>query len=107
MIEARSSATPEALEAALTPGQISALKLAKLGDLHPQSAKTWTHLDATVTYARSDRFRERPIKIKSATTVTVERLQELGFLESADRSPGTEAPQKITMAGKLWLLKHK
>lgn len=107
MNQAPNSATSEALLVALTPGQTSALKLAKLGDLHPQNAKTWTHLDATVTYARSDRFKERPIKVKTATTATVERLQELGLLESVDGTSGTTAPQKITMAGKLWLLKHK
>ncbi len=107
MNEVPTSASPEALVVALTPSQTSALKLAKLGDLHPQNTKTWTHMDATVTYARSDRFKERPIKVKSATTATVERLQELGLLASVDGSSGTEAPQKITMAGKLWLLKHK
>lgn len=92
----------------LTPSHIRALKLAKDGDLHSQDGKSWTHLNATITYARSDRFKERPIKVKSVTTATVERLTELDLLRTLDRSDGAaHSPHGITMAGKLWLLKHK
>lgn len=36
----------------LTPSKIAGLKLAHQGDLYPQSAKKWTHQNATVTYAK-------------------------------------------------------
>lgn len=92
----------------LTPTQIRGLKLAKDGDLFPQEANRWTHLNATVTYARTDRFKERPRKVKFLTTTTVDELREYGLLRSLDPEVGTEAPAHgITMAGKMWLLKHK
>jgi len=84
------------------------LKLAKDGDLHPQDGNKWTHLDATVTYARSDRFKERPLKVKSVTTATLGQLRDYGFLRSLDSGAGAaEGPHEITMAGKMWLLKNK
>ena len=97
-----------ALELALTPTQIRGLKLAKDGDLHPQDGKRWTHLNATITFAKSDRFKERPIKIKFVTTATVDELREGGLIKAIDAEVGPEtSPHQITMAGKLWLLKHK
>jgi len=92
----------------LTPSQAKALKLAKDGDLYSQDGKVWTHLNAEVTYAKSDLFKERPIKVKSATTATLGRLAELGLLHTLDRSNGAaHSPHGITMAGKLWLMKQK
>jgi hypothetical protein len=94
--------------AELTPSQIKGLKLAKDGDLHPQDGNRWTHLGATVTYAKSDRFKERPLKVKFATTATLSQLRDLGFMQSLDPDLGaTETPHGITMAGKMWLLKNK
>lgn len=92
----------------LTPTQIRGLKLAKDGDLFAQDGNKWTHLNATVTYARTDRFKERPIKVKFLTTTTLNELRDYGFLQSldADANPETSA-QGITMAGKMWLLKNK
>jgi len=92
----------------LTPTQIRGLKLAKEGDLFPQPAKKWTHLNAGVTYAKTDRFQERPQKAKFLTTTTLEELKELKFLarrnvvddESSDA-------HEITMAGKIWLMTNK
>jgi hypothetical protein len=102
------STTAEALNVELTPTQIRGLKLAKEGDLYPQDGKKWTHLDATVTYARSDRFKERPIKIKFATTATLDHLREQGLLRPLNPDAGTdESAHGITMAGKMWLLKNK
>ncbi|RWX76148.1 hypothetical protein EPK99_20130 [Neorhizobium lilium] len=92
----------------LTPTQIRGLKLAKDGDLFPQEAKRWTHLNATATYARTDRFKERPQKIKFLTTTTVNELRELGLIQSLNPDlPPEEASHGITMAGKIWLLKNK
>lgn len=48
----------------LTPTQIRGLKLAKDGKLFPLPPKKWTHLNAVVTYAKTDRFKERPQKVK-------------------------------------------
>jgi thioredoxin reductase len=92
----------------LTPTQIRGLKLAKDGNLFPQAAKKWTHLNAEVTYAKSDRFRERPQKIKFVTTTTLEELKGLGLLERCklEDQPDVEA-HEITMAGKIWLLRNK
>ena len=92
----------------LTPTQIRGLKLAKDGKLFPQAAKKWTHLNAVVTYAKSDRFQERPQKIKFVTTTTLEELKGMGFLERAviEDQPDVEA-HEITMAGKIWLLRNK
>lgn len=92
----------------LTPTQVRGLKLAKDGDLHPQEGKKWTHLDAVETYARTDRFKERPLKVKFATTGTVTQLRDYGLLQvlTADVD-ADETPHGITMAGKIWLLKHK
>lgn len=103
------ASTPANLTVELTPTQVRCLKLAKDGDLHPQEdGKKWTHLNATVTYSKSDRFKERPQKIKFATTVTVEQLREHGHLRVLDaEGNAAETPHAITMAGKIWLLKHK
>lgn len=101
-----------ALTAVLTPTQIRGLKLAKDGDLHFQGANKWTHDGATITFAKSDRFKERPLKIKSITTATVNELRNHGLLRiiETEDAAGTEeasAPHEITMAGKIWLLKNK
>lgn len=96
------------VEVTLTPTQVRGLKLAKEGDLFPQDAKKWTHLNATVTYARTDRFKERPQKIKFLTTTTIEELRGFGLLSCLN--PDVAADQSahgITMAGKMWLLKNK
>jgi hypothetical protein len=92
----------------LTPTQIRGLKLAMDGDVFPAEAKKWTHLNAVVTYAKTDRFRERPQKIKFLTTTTLVELRELGFLQPIDGSAAAdESGHGITMAGKIWLLKNK
>jgi hypothetical protein len=101
-------ANSRAIVASLTPSQVQALKLARSGDLHSADGGSWTHLNAVVTYARADRLEERPIKVKSVTTTTVERLTELDLLRNLDGTDGeAHSPRTITMAGKLWLLKHK
>ncbi|BCH52651.1 hypothetical protein GOZ78_17970 [Agrobacterium vitis] len=92
----------------LTPTQIRGLKLAKDGDLYPQPLKKWTHLNAEVTYSRTDRFKERPQKIKFLTTTTVTELTDLGLLERCNTAEEAEQDsRRITMAGKMWLLKTK
>lgn len=92
----------------LTPTQIRGLKLAKDGALFPQAAKKWTHQNAEITYAKSDRFKERPQKIKFMTTTTLEELRELGLLERSHTDDLPEKdPHEITMAGKIWLLRNK
>jgi len=92
----------------LTPAQIRGLKLAKEGDLFPREGDRWTHLDASVTYAKNDRFRERPQKIKFLTSSTLATLREFGLLRSLDPDGKTqEAAHGITLAGKMWLLKNK
>ncbi|NLS01049.1 hypothetical protein HGP17_29815 [Rhizobium sp. P38BS-XIX] len=92
----------------LAPSQISGLKLAQQGDLHPQSPKKWTHLNATVTYAKNDRWKERPQKIKSVSDKTLKELSELGFLERLHLNDDAASDAyAITMAGKIWLLKNK
>ncbi|MBD8553992.1 hypothetical protein IFT84_05590 [Rhizobium sp. CFBP 8762] len=91
----------------LTPTQIRGLKLAKEGTLHPQPAKKWTHLNATITYAKSDRFQERPQKVKFLTTTTLTELKEMGLLQESATNEGDEQVHEITMAGKMWLLKNK
>lgn len=102
------STTPTSLTAELAPIQIRSLKLAKDGDLYPQNGGRWTHLNADVTYKKSDRFKERPIKVKFASMATVKQLRDFGLLQvlNADVDPEASA-HGITMAGKLWLLKHK
>ena len=103
-----STTNTAALTVELTPTQVRGLKLAKDGDLHPQEAKKWTHLNATETYARNDRFKERPLKVKFATTGTVTQLRDFGLLQAVDTAAeADETPHAITMAGKIWLLKHK
>ncbi|MBB6305102.1 hypothetical protein GGE67_005766 [Rhizobium leucaenae] len=105
---ARTSPKTAALMVTLTPPQIRGLKLARDGDLYLQESKKWTHLNATITFAKADRFQERPIKIKFATTATVGELRTSGLLKTLD--PGADpdiSPHGITMAGKMWLLKHK
>ena len=105
---AKISPNTAALAATLTPTQIRGLKLAKDGDLYPQDGKKWTHLNATVTFARADRFKERPIKIKSLTTATLEELRNHGLLQALNTEVAPEeSAHGITMAGKMWLLKHK
>ncbi|NKN39460.1 hypothetical protein HFC70_24235 [Agrobacterium sp. a22-2] len=92
----------------LTPTQIRGLKLANDGDLFPQPAKRWTHENAGITYARTDRFKERPQKVKFLTNTTVDELRALGFLQRRNVSDVLEEdPHEITMAGKIWLLKNK
>lgn len=92
----------------LTPTQIRGLKLAKDGDLVLQEKNRWTHLDAQPTYAPSDRFKERPRAVKSSTTATVNQLREYGLLKEVNPDVATdESAHAITMAGKMWLLKHK
>jgi len=93
----------------LTPIQVRGLKLAKDGDvfLH-QDRKRWTHLDATETYAKTDRFKERPQKVKFMKTSTLNELAEFGLLKKLDPEAQTEeSAHAITMAGKMWLLKNK
>lgn len=107
-IKDMTSTSTASLTVELTPTQIRGLKLAKDGDLHPQEGNRWTHLDATVTYARTDRFKERPLKVKFATTATLVQLRDYGLVKGLDEDAGnTECPHGITMAGKMWLLKHK
>jgi len=92
----------------LTPTQIRGLKLAKDGDVYPQDGKKWTHLNAEVTYARNDRFKERPQKIKFMTTTTLGELREHGFLKPLNPDVDlNESAHGITMAGKIQLLKIK
>ncbi|THF50244.1 hypothetical protein [Allorhizobium terrae] len=92
----------------LTPTQIRGLKLAKDGDLFPQAGKKWTHLNAEVTYSKTDRFKERPQKIKFLTTTTMNELTELGLIERNNvEDDADQDPRKITMAGKMWLLQNK
>lgn len=92
----------------LTPTQIRGLKLAKDGDLFPQEGNKWQHQDAQVTFAPSDRFKERPRAIKTSTTATVNQLREHGLLRELNPDVATsESAHGITMAGKMWLLKHK
>jgi hypothetical protein len=105
---AKASPNSAALEVPLTPTQIRGLKLAKEGDLYPQDAKKWTHLDATETFSKTDRFKERPIKVKFATSATLDELRTHGLLKplNSDIAP-EESAHAITMAGKMWLLKRK
>ncbi len=105
---ASNSNNPSTTEVTLTPTQIRGLKLAKDGDVYPQDAKKWTHLNATVTYARTDRFKERPLKVKFLTTATLDELRNNGLVRPIN--PDVDASQSahgITMAGKMWLLKNK
>ncbi|GEO84255.1 MULTISPECIES: hypothetical protein [Alphaproteobacteria] len=92
----------------LSPVQIRGLKLAKDGDLFPAEGNSWTHLNAQVTYARTDRFKERPQKIKSIKTTTVNELREYGLLQVLNTDTAVEqSAHGITMAGKMWLLQNK
>ncbi|MBV2186391.1 MAG: hypothetical protein KUL88_17855 [Rhizobium sp.] len=92
----------------LSPVQIRGLKLAKDGDLFPAEGNSWTHLNAQVTYARTDRFKERPQKIKSIKTTTVNELREHGLLQAVNPDTAVEqSAHGITMAGKMWLLQNK
>lgn len=92
----------------LTPTQIRGLKLAKEGDLHPDGEGRWTHLNAVITYARTDRFKERPRKIRFVTAKTMEELRSLDLLQSLNEGVSVaEAPHGITMPGKMWLLRNK
>ncbi len=103
-----SKTAPESLTVELTPAQVRGLKLAKEGDLFPQEANKWTHLDAQVTYAATDRLKERPRAVKTLTTATVNHLREHGLLRELTPDVATsESAHGITMAGKMWLLKHK
>lgn len=92
----------------LTPSQIAGLKLAKDGDLYPQSAKKWTHQNAQVTFAKTDRWKERPQKIKFVSNKTLAELREPGLLERRHLDDDAEKDvYGITMAGKMWLLRNK
>ncbi|MBL0373678.1 hypothetical protein JJB09_16760 [Rhizobium sp. KVB221] len=92
----------------LTPTQIRGLKLAREGNLFPQPMKKWTHLNAEVTYAKTDRFRERPQKIKFVTTTTLEELGGYGLLARCNLADkADEDSHEITMAGKIWLMRNK
>ncbi|MBY3599965.1 hypothetical protein [Rhizobium bangladeshense] len=92
----------------LTPSQIAALKLARDGDLYPQPANKWTHQNVTVTYAKTDRWKERPQKVKSVTAKTLGELNEPGLLERRHLDDdASKDVYGITMAGKMWLLKNK
>ncbi|MFN7026954.1 MAG: hypothetical protein ACK4QP_21030 [Pseudorhizobium sp.] len=92
----------------LTPTQIRSLKLAKAGDVYPQDGKRWTHLDAQITYARTDRFKERPQKIKSLSAATLKDLREHGLVKPLNAAvPPEESAHGITMAGKMLLLRIK
>jgi DNA-binding HxlR family transcriptional regulator len=92
----------------LTPSQTQGLKLAKAGDLHPVDGKKWTHLNAEVTYAKHDRFKERPQKIKSLTAATLRALVEHGFVKAlTDDKSFEESAYSITKAGKMWLMLTK
>jgi hypothetical protein len=92
----------------LTPTQIRGLKLAKDGNLHPQQPKRWTHLNAEVTYLKSDRFKERPQKIKFVTNTILDDLRENGLVARCNIAEKVEEdPHEITMAGKIWLMKNK
>jgi len=92
----------------LTPTQIRGLKLAKDGNLFPADAGKWTHLNATVTYAKNDRFKERPQKIKFLTSATVDDLKQFGLLQDLSSDAGEhDAACGITMAGKIWLMQNK
>lgn len=92
----------------LTPTQVRGLKLAKDGDLFPQPPKKWTHLNAVVTYAKTDRFQERPQAIKFLTNTTLAELKEYGLLEKCDTADSEDAnAHRITMAGKIWLMSNK
>lgn len=104
---AKTSTNTEALNVTLTPTQIRGLKLAKDGALYLQDDKKWTHLNATVTYAKTDRFKERPLKIKSLTMATLVELRNHGLVRPSNADGPAEEAHEITMAGKMWLLKHK
>lgn len=92
----------------LTPSQVAALKLARDGDLYPQPMKKWTHQNATVTYAKNDRWKERPQKVKSVTSKALDELKASGFVERRHLDhDASKDVYGITMAGKMWLLKNK
>lgn len=101
------SANAVAMNTELSPTQIRGLKLIKDGDIFPQEGKKWTHLNAAETYARSDRFKERPQKVKFLTTSTLTDLRNLGLVQANDATSPETSAHGITMAGKMWLLKHK
>ncbi|EPE95048.1 hypothetical protein [Rhizobium grahamii] len=91
----------------LTPAQVRGLKLAKDGDLFRGDNGKWTHLNATVTYAKNDRFKERPQKVKVVSTATVEDLKQFGLLQNlAPEADEHQAVYGITMAGKIWLMQN-
>ncbi|TCL63213.1 hypothetical protein [Rhizobium sp. BK251] len=72
-------------------------KLAKEGDLFPREANKWTHRDASVTYAKNDRFRERPQKVRFLTSATLDTLLGFGLPRSLDSDEETqEAARGIT-----------
>lgn len=92
----------------LTPSQTRALKLAKTGDLHGDGNNGWTLKDAVVTYARTDRFRERPRKVVVVNGKTIGELREHGFLQGPEvPAEAGGVPYQITMQGKIWLLQNK
>jgi hypothetical protein len=92
----------------LSPTQIKALKLVKDGGLHLGEGNKWTHLNAEVTYARTDRFKERPQPIKTVTTAVITQLRDHGLIKSTGEGADADtAAHEITMAGKMWLLQNK
>ncbi|WP_151613024.1 hypothetical protein [Sinorhizobium alkalisoli] len=92
----------------LTPTQIRGLKLVRDGDVYPQGGKRWTHLNAQVTYAKHDRFKERPQKVKFLTTATLNDLRKHSLVKALNTDvPPEESAHGITMAGKILLLKIK
>jgi hypothetical protein len=92
----------------LTPTQIRGLKLAKDGNLFPEPPKKWTHLNAVVTFAKSDRFKERPQKVKFLTNTTLDELKAHGLIERCNTDVDVEKDShEITMAGKIWLMRNK
>lgn len=92
----------------LSPSQVAGLKLARDGDLCPQSEGKWTHENATVTYAKNDRWKERPQKIKTVTAKTLADLCGHGFVERRNLTDnGLTDSYGISMAGKIWLLQNR
>jgi hypothetical protein len=86
------------------PSQIQGLRLAKSRDLFPLDGKKWTHLNAEVTYAKHDRFKARPQKVKSISTATLGILRKHGLVKSLNPNvQADDSARGITMAGKMWL----
>lgn len=92
----------------LSPSQLAGLKLARAGDLFPQPDGKWTHENATITYAKNDRWKERPQKIKFVTAKILFDLCRNGFIERRNLTTDDITDSYgISMAGKIWLLQNK